>query len=42
MARVTAVVIAANEAMRSGDVTKADVKWSMRFLWKMNIRLALL
>ena len=26
VARVTAVVIAANEAMRSGDVTKADVK----------------
>ena len=42
MARVTAVVVAANEAMRSGDVTKADVKWSMRFLWKMNVRLALL
>jgi hypothetical protein len=26
VARVTTVVIAANEAMRSGDVTKADVK----------------
>jgi hypothetical protein len=26
VARVTVVVIAANEAMRSGDVTKADLK----------------